>query len=393
MEKLKKATEALHADRDLELNNDIAPPIFQSVTQFAEDEETFVRMASEPLEDQFYGRYGNRNASRLCQVIAKLEEAEEGLLFGSGMGAISTSILSLVSKGDHVVAQNNHYIGTTKLLKEILPRYGVQVTMVDQVDIVQFEAAIRSNTKIIVVETPVNPLLSLTDLEKVASLAKSKGIITLCDNTFATPILQRPRVHGIDLVLHSVTKYIGGHHDLIAGCVVGSRELIEKIWVMQLVLGASPGAFNAWLALRGIRTLDMRVNKQCDTALALANHLNDHAAISRVYYPAMDAHPQYDLVQRQMAGRGGGLLTFELKGGYKAGIQLLQKLELVQNAASLGGIDSLAIQPAVMWGGSLPQEVLDDQGISPGMIRLSVGLEDVEDLIRDFDQALQDIVH
>lgn len=388
MEDLKKSTEALHADRDLELNNDIAPPIFQSVTQFAEDEEKFVRMASEPLEDQFYGRYGNRNASRLCQVIAKLEEAEEGLLFGSGMGAISTSILSLVSKGDHVVAQNNHYIGTTKLLTEILPRYGVEVTMVDQVDIQQFEAAIRSNTKIIVVETPVNPLLSLTDLEKVADLAERKGIITLCDNTFATPILQRPRAHGIDLVLHSVTKYIGGHHDLIAGCVVGPRELIEKIWVMQLVLGASPGAFNAWLALRGIRTLDMRVSKQCDTALTLANHLHDHPAISRVYYPGMDAHPQYDLVQQQMGGRGGGLLTFELKGGYEAGIRLLQKLDLVQNAASLGGVDSLAIQPAVMWGGSLPQEVLEEQGITPGMIRLSVGLEDVEDLIRDFEQAL-----
>ncbi|NND05046.1 MAG: aminotransferase class I/II-fold pyridoxal phosphate-dependent enzyme [Saprospiraceae bacterium] len=390
MHDLGKSTEALHADRDLELNNDIAPPIFQSVTQFAEDEEAFVRMASEPLDDQFYGRYGNRTASRLSQVIAKLEEAETGLLFGSGMGAISTTVLSLIAKGDHVVAQNNHYIGTTKLLKETLPRFGVEVTMVDQVDIEQFARAIRPNTKIIVLETPVNPLLSLTDLEQISSLAKPRGILTLCDNTFATPILQRPTQFDIDLVLHSVTKYIGGHHDLIAGCVVGSQELIERIWAMQLVLGSSPGAFNAWLALRGVRTLDMRVRKQCKTALALANHLNDHPAISRVYYPAMPTHPQYDLVQKQMQGQGGGLLTFELKGGYEAGVQLLQQLDLVQNAASLGGIDSLAIQPAVMWGGSLPPDVLEEQGISPGMIRLSVGLEDIADLIHDFNRALQD---
>ncbi len=382
------ATRALHGDRWLELNHDIAPPIFQSVTQFAEDEQAFVRMASAPLDDQFYGRYGNRNASRICAIIAGLEGAEKGLFFGSGMGAISTTILTLVSSGDHVVSQHNHYIGTTKLLKEVLPQYGIEVTMVDQTDVEAFQEAIRPNTKLMVLETPVNPLLALTDLSAVSAMAKDHGILTICDNTFATPILQRPIEHGVDLVVHSVTKYIGGHHDLIAGCVVGSSQLIERIWSMHMVLGASPSAFNAWLALRGVRTLDLRVRKQCETALTLAHYLGSHDKISKVFYPGLTTHPQFDLVKRQMDGKGGGLLTFELKGGYNAGIQLLELLALVQNAASLGGIDSLAIQPAVMWGGSLPEEVLKEQGLTPGMIRLSVGLESVDDLIHDFEQAL-----
>ncbi len=384
-----KSTTSLHADHELERNQGIAPPLFQSVTYFAENEKEFSEMASEPLHDGFYGRYGNRNASRIARVIADLEHAEDGLMFASGMGAISNTVLSFVRAGDHIVAQKNHYIGTTKLLEEILPDFGVEVSLVEQDHPNNFARAMQDNTRLVLLESPVNPLLTLTDLEAVASLARSRGILTICDNTFATPILQQPIDLGIDLVIHSVTKYIGGHHDLIAGCVVGARELLKKIWSMNLVLGSVSAPFHSWLALRGIRTLDLRVRQHCRSALAIAGFLEKAPGVGKVYYPGLPSHPQRALVDKQMDGQGGGLLSFDLKGGYDAGVHFLKHLQIFQNAASLGGVDSLAIQPAVMWGGRLPQEVIEEQGLTPGLIRLAIGLEDTADLIRDLSQSLE----
>lgn len=388
MKNLSPATISLHADRHLEKNNMVAPPLFQSVTHIAEDEIEFARMASHPLDDDFYARYGNPTTSRISQVIADLEGAESALMMASGMGAISSSILSFLEKGDHVIAQKSHYIGTTKLMKDFLPRFGVDVDFVQQSSIEAFEKALRPNTKLIMLETPVNPSMELTDLQAVANLARQKGILTICDNTFSTPIIQRPLEWGIDLVLHSVTKYIGGHHDLLAGCVAGSKKLIEQIWSNTLVLGATAAPMNSWLALRGIRTLDMRVRKQNNNAELIANFLEQHPEVSKVYYPGLASHPQRELVQKQMQGMGGGVMSFVLRKGYDAGVKFLKDLQLIQHAASLGGIDSLAIQPAVMWGGRLPEEVIREQGIDPGMIRMAIGIEDPKDLLTDLTNSL-----
>ncbi|MEM8888078.1 MAG: aminotransferase class I/II-fold pyridoxal phosphate-dependent enzyme [Bacteroidota bacterium] len=391
MKKLSPATQSLHADRQLEQNKMVAPPLFQSVTQTADSAEDFARMASQPLDDDFYTRYGNPTSSRISKVIADLEGAEAGMMLGSGMGAISTTILSFLEKGDHVIAQKSHYIGTTKLMQDFLPRFGVEVSMVSQSDTAAFEAAIRPNTKLIMLESPVNPTMELTDLEAVAKISRQKGILSLCDNTFASPIIQRPIEWGIDLVLHSATKYLGGHHDLLAGCVVGSKKLIEKVWSQSLVLGASAAPMNSWLALRGIRTLDMRVKKQSASALRIAQFLEEQPEISKVYYPALNSHPQKDLVDKQMQGMGGGVMSFVLEKGYEAGVKFLDQLQLVLHAASLGGIDTLAILPAVMWGGRLPEEVIREQGLEPGMIRMAVGIEDPDDLIADLSQSLRQL--
>lgn len=391
MKKLSPATTSLHADRQLEQNKMVAPPLFQSVTQTADSAEDFARMASQPLDDDFYTRYGNPTSSRIAKVIAELEGAEAGMMLASGMGAISTSILSFLEKGDHVIAQKSHYIGTTKLMQEFLPRFGVEVSMVKQSETAAFEAAIRPNTKLIMLESPVNPTMELTDLEAIAELAKKKGILTLCDNTFASPIIQRPIEWGIDLVLHSATKYLGGHHDLLAGCVVGRKDLLEKVWSQSIVLGASAAPMNSWLALRGIRTLDLRVKKQSENALRIAKFLEEQAEISKVYYPALDSHPQKALVGKQMQGMGGGVMSFVLKNGYDAGVKFLDNLQIILHAASLGGIDSLAILPAVMWGGRLPEEVIKEQGLEPGMIRMAIGIEDADDLIADLSQSLHQL--
>ena len=381
------ATRALHVDRDLEVNRGIAPAIAQSVTYYADDAADFAVKAEEPLNDQFYARHGNVTSSRIARVIADLEGAESGMMFGSGMGAITTAVLSHVAAGDHVVAQRNHYIGTTNLLTQVLPRFGIGVTQVDQTDTLAFEAAIRNETKLIIVESPVNPTMQLTDLAAVAQIAEAAGARTLCDNTFATPLNQRPLELGIDMVAHSATKYIGGHHDLLAGCIVGKAKVLAEVWDMSMTLGALSAPLNSWLALRGIRTLAVRVAQHNRNAEALARFLSSHTAVESVHYPWLETHPQHDLARRQMSA-GGGLLSFVLKDGYEAGVAFLKRANLIQNAGSLGGVDSIAIQPAAMWGGRLPPDVIAEQGVLPGMIRLATGIEDTDDLIADVDWAL-----
>jgi len=244
-----------HADRELEGDSAVAPPIYQSATFRAASDEEFAAMSDTPRHDRNYTRDGNPTFSRVERLVAGLEGAEAALLTASGMGAISATVLSFVSQGDHVIAQKTHYMGTSQLLATFLPRFGVSVTLVDQSQPSAFADAVRGNTKLIVLETPVNPLLTVTDLAAVAELARARGIITLCDSTIGTPINQRPRQWGIDLVLHSATKYLGGHHDLMAGIVAGPTPLIERIWHSQVVLGPVPDPFSAWLLLRGIRTL------------------------------------------------------------------------------------------------------------------------------------------
>ncbi len=378
---------AIHADRDLNDTRAVTPPIWQTSTFWAASEDEFLAMATEARHDRFYTRYGNPTHSQVAAVVASLEGAETALLASSGMGAISGAVLAHVAAGDHVVAQTSTYAGTTTLLRKLLPRFGVETTFVDQRDVLNFESAVRPNTRLVVVETPSNPLAHVTDLEAVAALARSRGIVTVADNTFATPVNQRPLALGIDLVVHSATKYLGGHSDLVAGVVAGSKERLDRVWEDAISLGACSSPFDAWLMLRGLRTLPVRIERHNRTAGALARFLEEHPAVERVYYAGLPSHPQHELARRQMSGYGG-VVSFELVGGYEAAERTVATTRLARRAASLGGVESLIVHPAAMWAHSLDAGQLEAAGIKPGLVRFSTGLEDERDLMSDLDRAL-----
>ncbi|MDR2093352.1 MAG: aminotransferase class I/II-fold pyridoxal phosphate-dependent enzyme [Azoarcus sp.] len=386
----------IHGDVDAahpELNDTaLAPAIHTASTYSARTSGEFAAMANAPRHPRYYARYGNPTQARCERLIARLENAESALLCASGMGAMSTSLLSLVKAGEHIVAQTAHYMGTAQLLTDLLPGMGVEVTLVDQRDAEAFCKAARPNTKLMVVETPSNPTLALTDLAAVARFARERGILTLADNTFASPINQRPRDFGIDLVLHSATKYLGGHSDLIAGVVCGDADIIEKIWKRSIMLGTNVSPFTAFLLLRGLRTLPLRVARQNENALALARFLQEHPAIAQVHYPALETHPQHALFQRQMR-HGGGVLSAEFKGGAQTGYETAKRfaasLKLARHAVSLGGVETLVVHAASMWEASLSPENMQKAGISPTLVRIAAGLENVADLRADMTMALE----
>jgi len=302
-------------------------------------------------------------------------------------GAISAVLVGLLAAGDHVVAQTNHYMGTTRLLTELLPRFGVQATLVDQTRPEAFEAALRPETRLVMLETPANPTMALTDLAAVAGLARGRGVLTVVDNTFASPINQRPIELGADVVVHSGTKYLGGHHDLTAGAIVASRALVDRIWDSAIVLGSVLGPHDAWLLLRGMRTLSVRVERSNRSALEIARFLVGHPRVEAVHYPGLESHPQHALACRQMHGFGG-VLAVQVRGGYAQTERVMGRLRVFTQAVSLGGVESLAAHAAAMWAGTLSDESLVQAGIQPNLVRLSVGLEDARDLIEDLDQAL-----
>ena len=381
------ATLLVHADAGIEPDTSVAPPIYPSVTYRADSAAQFREMATEPRHSRFYARYGSPTHERVETLLALIEGAESALLLGSGMAALSCSVLALLQAGDHIVAQRSHYMGTTQLVSRLLSRYSVSSTIVDQADTAAFERALRPETKLILLETPSNPLLQLTDLEAVARLGKSRGITTLADNTFATPINQNPIRLGVDLVVHSATKFLGGHHDLLAGAVMGTRKSIERIWETSIVLGSNLGAFETWLLLRGLRTLSLRVERQNATALAVARFLQAHPSVAVAHYPGLESHPQHALARSQMKGYGG-VMSFVVRGGRDAALAFMERLRLFTQAVSLGGIEALAMHAATTWSGTLTEEQTRASGIDPGLVRLSVGLEDPDDLIADLDQAL-----
>ena len=368
--------------------SDVAPALHQTATFRAADDATFLEMANTPRHNAYYTRDGNPTISNVESLIASLEGAESCLLTASGMAAISTAVLGIVRQGDHVVAQRCHYMGTTQLLDEVLPRFGIEVSVVDPTDPRAIDEAVTPRTRLLVVETPANPLLTLTDLTHVAELGRRHGVLTLCDNTIGTPINQQPIGLGIDLVVHSATKFLGGHHDLMAGAIVGRRELVDQIWRSHVVFGAVADPFAGWLLMRGLRTLALRIQRQNQTALLVAKHLAQHPKVARVHYPGLTTHPQHALATRQMRGGFGGLLSFELRGGFKAGNAFLNAMRLPARAVSFGGFESLATQPAAMWAGSIGERASETAGIAPGLVRLAVGLEHPVDLIEDVDRTL-----
>jgi cystathionine beta-lyase/cystathionine gamma-synthase len=380
-------TKAVHTSRSLNQTSAVSPPIWQTTTFSAETAEDFAEIAIATKPAEFYTRYGNPNHHMVEATMASLEGGESALVTGSGMGAIFSAIAGHLQTGDHVIAQRNHYAGTTTLLKDFLPHWGIEVSLVDQAVNDEFIDAIRPNTKLIFVETPVNPLMQITDLRFVVELAKERGILTICDNTFATPVNQRPLELGIDAVVHSATKYIGGHHDVTAGVLAGSRELVERTWKFALVTGATLSPFDGWLILRGLRTLGLRVERHNRNGMVLAQFLEKHPKVSRVHYPGLPSHPQHELAKSQMSGFTG-MLSVELRGGYAAGDSLISSLKLATRAASLGGFETLVVHPASMWSLQLSREERESTGINEGLVRVSAGLEDEVDLLRDFEQAL-----
>jgi len=343
--------------------------------------------AFDDVDIKRYPRYFNTpNQEQLAKKIAALEHTESALIFGSGMAAISTVFFAFLKSGDHVVVQNTLYGGTSHFIKEELSKYGIEYTFTDGYKISDFEAAIRPNTKMIHIETPSNPLLTITDLRGVARLAKSKDILTTIDNTFASPINQNPIDFGIDVVMHSATKYLGGHSDILAGAVASSNENMEKIWHAAKNLGGSLSDFMVWMLERSIKTLALRVKAQSRNAKRLAKFLDRHDDIKQVYYPGLKSHPQHDLAKSQMKGFGG-MLSFELADGLDA-LEFQKALKLIKPSMSLAGVESTMVSPYLTSHALLTQEERDAVGISDGLIRFSVGIESKKDLIDDIEQAI-----
>jgi cystathionine beta-lyase/cystathionine gamma-synthase len=334
-----------------------------------------------------YSRDGNPTLDELERALAALEGAEAGLVLSSGMAAMSTAVLTLVAAGDEVLASASLYGGTLRLLTEVLPRFSVTARLLPPAELARVDRHAGERSRLLILESPTNPTLEVVDLEAACRAAHARGLAVVVDNTFASPILQRPLALGADLVMLSLTKSLAGHSDLIGGALVGSRERIRAAHATMKVLGGCLDPHAAFLALRGLRTLHLRVERQCRTALGLARRFEGHEALGRLIYPGLESHPGHAVARRQMAAFGG-MLTLELRGGLAAAERFYDRLQLVARAASLGGVESLASLPVLSSHHGLPADALLAAGIDPGMVRLSIGVEDEADLAADLEQAL-----
>ncbi|MEU8935437.1 aminotransferase class I/II-fold pyridoxal phosphate-dependent enzyme [Streptomyces sp. NPDC048409] len=375
-----KSTVTVHTDREIHSSRAVAPPIYQTAFS-ADDAVTFATGAVEPRGADFYTRFGNPNHAQVAAVVAELEGPEAAMVTASGMAAVTPAVLALVSAGDHVIGQKSTYGGTASVLLNLLPRLGVSTTLVDQTDPEEFAKALTARTRLILVETPSSPLMQITDLRAVADLARAHGVLTLADNTFATPLNQRPADFGMDVVWHSATKYLNGHSDVSAGVLAGPAEILDRIWDTSLLTGATLGPIDAWLLLRGMRTLALRVPRHNDNGLALAEALSSHPAVARVHYPSLAAAAQHRLAVDQMQGFGG-VLSVEFTGGYEMADAFLSRLRYSRRSASLGGVESLAVHPASMWAGMLNDDQITD-AVPAGLVRLAAGTADTADLVDD----------
>lgn len=383
-------TESVHGASQLEKRNaPMAQPIYQTSTFQVTDSEQQLRATS---TDMFYTRYGNPTHTAVESAIAQLEGADAALLFASGMNAVTTSILALVKSGDHIVAQRDIYGGVTKFLSTWLPKLGIETTFVDSTDYLQHERALRPNTKLLYLESPTNPTLRVVDLAKTSAIAREHGLISLIDATFATPINLRPAEHGIDVVLHSGTKYFGGHSDLICGIAAGRRDVIDRIRESRTLLGGCMDPHAAFLLLRGIKTLSVRVARQSESALRIAEFLVAHPKVRSVNYPFLQNHPQRALAIQQMKG-GGGVLSFEVEGSADDAKKVSESLRLFTLAPSLGGVESLVSIPVLTSHAMISAEQRQKMGVTEQLIRLSVGIENTDDLIADLDHALAVVAH
>jgi len=375
-------TRAIHAGQSPDPSTGaVMPPIYAT--------STYAQSSPGVHQGFEYSRSHNPTRFAYERCAAGLEGGTRGFAFASGLAATST-LLELLDSGDHVVAMDDLYGGSYRLFERVRRRSaGLDFSFVDLTDPAAFEAAIKPNTKLVWIETPTNPLLKIVDIAAIAAIAKRHGLIVAVDNTFASPIVQRPLVLGADIVMHSATKYLNGHSDMVGGMLVvgDNAELADQLAFLQNAVGGVQGPFDSFLALRGLKTLHLRMRAHCDNALAIAQHLEKHPAIEKVLYPGLPSHPQHALAKRQMQGFGG-IVSVYVKGGLDAARRFCERTELFTLAESLGGVESLVNHPAIMTHASVPPERRAQLGVADNLVRLSVGVEDVTDLVRDLDKAL-----
>jgi cystathionine gamma-lyase len=377
---MKFATKAIHAGQEPDPSTGaIIAPIFQT--------STYVQAGLGEHKGFEYSRTQNPTRSALEECMAAIEDGRYGLAFASGMAAES-AILSLLSAGEHMVSCDDLYGGSYRIFERVMRRYNVETTYVAAGNIAGYERAIRPNTKMIWLETPTNPLLRLIDIQAVAEIAHRHNLLLVVDNTFASPYFQQPLKLGADIVVHSTTKYLNGHSDIIGGALVlNNEEVYQAIKFYQNAAGGVPSPFDSWLTLRGIKTLAVRMRQHEENAIAVAKFLAEHPRVEKVYYPGLPAHPDYALAKRQMSGFGG-MVSFQFKGVYADVDKVVRRFKIFALAESLGGVDSLVCHPASMTHGSIPKDIRESRGLTDTLLRLSVGIEDVDDLLADLEQAL-----
>ncbi|OIQ33436.1 MAG: methionine gamma-lyase [Roseobacter sp. MedPE-SWchi] len=384
------ATRAIHHAYDSQANDGaLTPPLHLTSTFAFETAEAGGEMFAGERAGHVYSRISNPTLDLLEQRIATLEGAEAGLALSSGMGAITSTLWTLLSPGDEIIVDRTLYGCTFAFMQHGLQKFGIRVSHVDMTDPASLEAAISAQTRVVYFETPANPNMRLVDITQASRIAHAQGAIVVVDNTYATPYLTRPIELGADLVLHSATKYLGGHGDVVAGLVAGSAEQIQQIRLvgMKDMTGAVMSPFNALLVMRGLKTLALRMERHCSTAAEVADWLEAHPAVAKVHYPGLDSFDQYDLACRQMA-LPGGMIAFELKGGMAAGQAMMNRLEMIARAVSLGDAETLIQHPASMTHSTYTPEERAAHGITDGLVRLSAGLEDPDDILQDLEQSL-----
>ena len=377
---MKFSTKAIHAGQEPDpTSGAIMTPIYQT--------STYAQTGIGEHKGFEYARTANPTRSALEACIAALENGTHGLSFASGMAAEST-VLSLLSAGDHMISCDDLYGGSYRIFERIMRRYNVETSYVTAGNVEDYEKAIRPNTKLIWLETPTNPLLRLVDIRAVAEVAHRHNLLLVVDNTFSSPYFQQPLELGADIVLHSTTKYINGHSDVIGGAVVTSNEEVyEALKFQQNAAGAVPGPFDVWLTMRGIKTLAVRMRQHEENAFSVARFLMEHKRVEKVYYPGLPSHPDHELAKRQMSGFGG-MVSFQFKGTFADVEQVVRRFKVFTFAESLGGVESLACHPATMTHGSIPKDIREARGLGDTLLRLSVGIEDIEDILSDLEQAL-----
>ncbi len=384
-------TKSVHAGMMENEHLAVVPPIYQTSTFKFRNADHGAALFAGQEEGFIYTRMGNPTIKGLEDAVAQLEEGHKGLACGSGMAAIHTVFGAYLKQGDHVVCSEAVYGPTTTLLEQIFTKFGVETTFVDTADLQAIAQAMRPNTKMVYVETPGNPTLCITDLKGAAEIAHQHNALLVVDNTFASPVLQKPFHFGADIIVHSMTKFLNGHADVVAGMIVTRNEEQYKLLRKALNLfGGVIGPMNAFLVHRGIKSLAMRMERHCSNAQKIAEFLEAHPKVQQVLYPGLKSHPQHSLAQKQMRGFGG-MISFEVKGGLEGGKTLMNNVKLCQLAVSLGGVETLIQHPASMTHAIMPREARLKAHITDGLVRLSVGVEDVDELIADLDQALNKI--
>ena len=382
------ATEAVRTQAERGPYREHSVPIYMTSSFVFDSAEQGKSIFAGEEEGLVYSRYGNPNTEELVRKLAAMEETDDGIATSTGMAAMFASMAALLGSGDHVVASRALFGSTFQMLTVILPKWGIEATLVDGTNLDAWRAAIRPNTKLFVAETPSNPGLELIDIESVAGLAHERGIVLVVDNSFASPYLQRPAALGADLVVHSTTKLIDGQGRTLGGAVLGRARLMDEIRFFARQTGPSLSPFNAWIASKGLETLAVRVERHCDNAEALAEFLDGHPSVAWTRYPFLDSHPQVELAKRQMK-RGGGMVTFEVKGEEAGAMAFMDRLGMISLSSNLGDSRTIATHPASTTHSKLSEEERRQAGITPGTIRMSVGLEDVEDIVGDVRQALE----